>query len=87
MSVDMRTNAVIEKGDLLDVACDLHYASQLLDDIGLLMHELIHDKPSMDKVKTLARLIQSQSQTWAGLLESTQKNLETIVGYKVLQDE
>lgn len=87
MSVNMRANATIENGDLLDVACDLQGGSQLLEDIGVLMHELIHDQPSMNRIRALARLIQSQSERWACLLESTQKDLETIIGHKVLPDE
>lgn len=87
MSVNMRANAVIENGDLLDVACDLFGASELLDDIGVLLHNIIHGQPSMNQVKSLARLIQSQSNQWAALLECQQKNLETIIGHKVVPDE
>lgn len=83
----MRANAVIENGVLLDVACDLHGSGELLEDIGFIIGNLLNRDIEDNLVASSLRLIQAQAETWSCLLNTTQKNLETIVGRKVVDDE
>lgn len=86
MSVNFRDEVKIEKGDLLDYACDLHGASETFEDMARLLHAIHQETIKPCQVVAVARLMQCQAETWSNLLGNTQQQIEGIVGRKVIED-
>jgi hypothetical protein len=86
MSVDFREEVKIEKGDLLDYACDMHGAAETFEDMARLLHAIHRETIKPCQVIAAARLMQCQAETWSNLLGITQEGIESIVGRKVLDD-
>lgn len=86
MSVNFRDEVSIEKGDLLDYACDFHGASEVFEDMARLLHAIHQETIKPSQVVAAARLMQSQAETWSNLLGNTQEGIERIVGRKVIAD-
>lgn len=85
--VNFREQANIENGDLLDIACDLHGGAECLEDIGRTLHMIIHNELPMSQIISLARLMQSQANSWDNLLGTSQERLEKIIGCKVWSED
>lgn len=87
MSVNFRDEVKIEKGDLLDYACDFHGAAETFEDMARLLHAIHQKTITPCQVIAAARLMHCQAETWSNLLGNTQQQIEGIVGRKVLSDE
>lgn len=86
-NIDLRAIANIENGDLLDIACDLHGGSTVLEDIGKILSMIIHNELPMTQVIALSRVMQSQVNTWDNLLGLSQERLEKVIGCKVWSED
>lgn len=81
---DNNDSVNISRMQLDSIAFDLDGASEALSDIGYLMSAIINGKLNEGQVKSLARLIQTNAETWAEIAEQQKRYIEDITGKKAI---
>ncbi|CAM3939242.1 hypothetical protein PSAR109036_00670 [Psychrobacter arenosus] len=74
----------ISRMQLDSIAFDLDGTSEALSDIGYLMSAVINGQLNEGQVKSLARLIQTNAETWAEIAERQKSDIEDIAGKKAI---